>query len=141
MLGICKAICGLSDCEDCMQLFRHCCLGIGEAFARRFHRMGKKVIITGRRQDRLDEIKKSLPELQTYRMDNTELAALPGDVDLIFSKYPDIDTVWVNGGIQKFTSIKDLSTSSDEDVQLEVTTNVTAPYIIGRHVIPNVVGT
>lgn len=65
--------------------------GIGEAFARRWHSAGKQVIVTGRRKDRLDELEKA--GLKGYVMDNTQLEALPGHVETLFSKFPDIDTV------------------------------------------------
>lgn len=42
--------------------------GIGEAFTKRFHALGKKVIATGRRQDRLDALKKELPGLETRQV-------------------------------------------------------------------------
>jgi NADP-dependent 3-hydroxy acid dehydrogenase YdfG len=42
--------------------------GIGEAFARRFHGMGKKVIIAGRRADKLDTLAKELDGIETRQV-------------------------------------------------------------------------
>ena len=42
--------------------------GIGEGFARRFHSMGKRVVITGRREERLSALAKELPGLQTRQV-------------------------------------------------------------------------
>lgn len=50
--------------------------GIGEAIARRFHAMGKKVIITGRRQEKLDTMKKELNGLETRQVGSHSLPAL-----------------------------------------------------------------
>lgn len=113
--------------------------GIGEACARRFHSMSKKVIITGRRQNRLDEIKSSLPGIETYAFDMTDLSALPKHVDKLFTQYPDIDTTWINGGILHTSSIRRLDSSTDEKLIDEVTSNVTAPMLIARHIIPRLV--
>ena len=110
--------------------------GIGESFARRWHSMGKTVIITGRRKERLEELEKSLPGLRSYAMDNTDLAALPIHVEKLFESFPDIDTVWINSGKGYMSSIRDLSTSSDANVVDEITTNLTGPMILARHVIP-----
>lgn len=110
--------------------------GIGEAFAKRFHSMGKKVIVTGRRQARLSQLQTSCKGLEGYEMDMTELCSVPSHVEKLFATYTDIDTVWVNGGIQYSSSLKDLSSTTDERVVEEITTNVTAPMIIARHVIP-----
>lgn len=98
--------------------------------------MGKKLIVTGRREQKLDELKSSMKGLETYTMDNTDLSSLPKHVDALISKYPDIDTVWINGGIQKAFSMKDASSSSDDEIQKEINTNVTAPMILARHFIP-----
>lgn len=38
--------------------------GIGEAFARRFHGLGKKVIITGRNQEKLRTLPQDLSGLE-----------------------------------------------------------------------------
>ncbi|KAH0835202.1 hypothetical protein AYO21_09422 [Fonsecaea monophora] len=111
--------------------------GIGESFARAFHRMGKKVIITGRREARLVQLAKELPGLETYTMDNSDLAALPGHVKTILSKYPDIDTVWVNSGIQYQGNFLSLDNFTDEKIIKETNTNLTAPIILARHFIPH----
>lgn len=42
--------------------------GIGEAFARRFHSMGKKVIIAGRRADKLTALKTELSGIETVEV-------------------------------------------------------------------------
>lgn len=111
--------------------------GIGQSFAETFHKMGKKVIITGRREDRLAALAKQLPGLQTYAMDNSGIAALPGHVKAILSKYPEIDTVWVNSGIQFQGNFKSLDAFSDEKIIQELTVNVTAPMILARHFMPH----
>ncbi|KIW88950.1 uncharacterized protein Z519_10434 [Cladophialophora bantiana CBS 173.52] len=111
--------------------------GIGESFARAFHGMGKKVIITGRRESRLAELAKALPGLETYTMDNSDLAALPGHVKTILSAYPDIDTVWVNSGIQYQGNFLSLDNFSDEKIIKETNTNMTAPIILARHLVPH----
>jgi short-subunit dehydrogenase involved in D-alanine esterification of teichoic acids len=42
--------------------------GIGEAFARRFHQLGKKIIATGRNQDKLNTLAKELPGLEAIQV-------------------------------------------------------------------------
>ena len=74
--------------------------GIGEAFARRWHGQDKKVLLTGRREERLKQIQSDLPGSETLVMDNSDLASLPQKVKEITSKFPKLDTVWINSGIQ-----------------------------------------
>lgn len=110
--------------------------GIGEACARRFHSIGKKVIITGRRQNRLAEIKSSLTGMETYAFDMTDLPAIPTHIEKLFKQFPEIDAVWINGGIQYSSNITNPDSSTDEKIIDEITTNITAPFIISRHVVP-----
>ena len=110
--------------------------GIGEACARRFHSMGKQVIITGRRTNRLAELKDSLPKLETYEFDIADLSSIPKHVEKLFDLYPKIDTVWINAGTQYASDIKDFSSTSDENIDVEVDTNLTAPMMLGHNVIP-----
>lgn len=110
--------------------------GIGQAFVERFHKMGKKLIVTGRREAKLNELKSSLSGLETYTMDNTDLASLPKHVDTLTQKYPNIDTVWINGGIQTAFKISDISSTTDDSAINEINTNVTGPVVLARHFIP-----
>ena len=111
--------------------------GIGEAFARRWASMGKKVIVTGRRQDRLDALKKEVSAFETYAMDNSDFAALGKHTKAILSKYPDIDTVWVNGGIQYSFSFKEAEKWSDDKIIQEMNVNTTGPILLARHFMPH----
>ena len=114
--------------------------GIGEAFARRFHAQGKKVIATGRRQDRLASLARDLPGLETYTMDNADLASIPKHVKNLTSKYPDINTVWINAGIQEAYSFKDQSSGiSDDKIADEIVVNTTAPTVLTRHFLPHLI--
>lgn len=110
--------------------------GIGEAFAKRFHSMGKRVIVTGRNESKLNELKANHKGVESYIMDMTDIAALPKHVETLTQQYPDIDTVWVNGGIQYSFKFADPTTSSDDSIRSEIDTNVTAPMILARHFVP-----
>jgi uncharacterized oxidoreductase len=99
--------------------------GIGLAFAEEFMKEGNKVIITGRRKDRLDAIKVKFPEIITKISDvadddqRTELA------EWVQLHHPDTNILINNAGIQLDT---DLTKPSDmERVRSEVETNFIAP--------------
>lgn len=104
--------------------------GIGAGLARRIHAQGKKVIATGRRQERLSSLAAGLPGLETANFDISNLSTLPSNITMVIEKYPDIDTVIVNASIQSMFSFKDPTSSSTEDIAKEVSTNLTAPMII-----------
>ncbi|KAL8959095.1 MAG: hypothetical protein Q9193_003981 [Seirophora villosa] len=111
--------------------------GIGEGIARRFHAMGKKVIVTGRRQGRLDALEKELPGVSTQRMDTEDIATLPKQVSAVLAAHPKLDTVIAMAGIQKSFSFTDPKASSPESIQSEVTTNVTAPMVLAQLLVPH----
>jgi uncharacterized oxidoreductase len=48
--------------------------GLGEAFARRFHAQGKKVIAAGRRVERLETLKSQLKGLETFQVYQQEIS-------------------------------------------------------------------
>lgn len=110
--------------------------GIGEAFARRFHSMGKKVIATGRRQANLTALARDCLGLETYTMDNSDLPAIAGHVKTLNTTYPDINAVWVNSGMQYSYSFKDdLSAYGDAEIIQEINVNSTAVTLLARHFI------
>jgi uncharacterized oxidoreductase len=111
--------------------------GIGRAFAQRFHAMGKKVIATGRREGRLNELKQACPGLETYVMDNSDLGGISGHVKTLMSTYPDVNAVWVNSGIQQAFDFKDTSAWPDEKLINEVNINTTAPIQIAKYFLPH----
>src|SRR5260221_7065116 len=64
--------------------------GIGLAFALKFIDLGNEVIVTGRRQSKLDEVKRLQPKLQTIQSDVADpaaIAALAAEVKRRFPKF------------------------------------------------------
>ncbi|KAI1411624.1 NAD(P)-binding protein [Hypoxylon sp. FL1857] len=113
--------------------------GIGEAFARRFHELGKTVIATGRRQAKLDAMSQELEGLHTRKFDISDLPALPANVNSILEDFPNLDSVIINAGIQKSFSFFDQSTNAEQIIG-EVTTNLTAPTLLVRLFAPHLFG-
>ncbi|KAL8923369.1 MAG: hypothetical protein Q9208_004639 [Pyrenodesmia sp. 3 TL-2023] len=111
--------------------------GLGEGIARRFHAQGKKVIVTGRRQDRLEVLEKELSGLSTQLMDVEDIASLPKQVSDLLAAYPKIDTVIAMAGIQRSFSFKDPEAASPESIQSEVSINVTAPMVLAQLFVPH----
>jgi uncharacterized oxidoreductase len=73
--------------------------GIGLAFARKFIELGNEVIVTGRRQSKLDEVKALHPKLYTIQSDvadPTAIAALAAEVK---RRFPKLDVLMNNAGV------------------------------------------
>ncbi|KPI41137.1 putative oxido DltE [Cyphellophora attinorum] len=72
-------------------------------------------------------------------MDNSDLASLSKHVQTLITKYPDINAVWLNAGIQYSYSFADPingSKHTDEAIIREITVNLTAHTILARHFVP-----
>ncbi|KAI0389355.1 NAD(P)-binding protein [Xylariaceae sp. FL0594] len=111
--------------------------GIGEAFARRFHAMGKTVIAAGRNQDKLDTMTKELSGLRTCQFDISDLGALLAKVQSILAEFPSFDTVIITAGIQLHFSYIDPASVTPEQINNEITTNLTAPALLVRLFLPH----
>jgi len=77
--------------------------GIGRALARRYTEQGHQVAVTGRRQEKLDEIKAENPEAYlTIRHNIRELDETPKVIEQVRRHFGNIDLIIVNAGIGKF---------------------------------------
>ncbi|KAL3465537.1 hypothetical protein BJX64DRAFT_275136 [Aspergillus heterothallicus] len=77
--------------------------GIGRAMAERFVQNGAKVIVVGRRKDRLDEFvaKHGEDKASAIVFDISQLDEIPQFAEDVVAKYPDLDSVWLNAGLQR----------------------------------------
>jgi uncharacterized oxidoreductase len=99
--------------------------GIGLGFAERFLRLGNRVIICGRRKERLADIKARNPQMETFICDMTEEKQRETLRDWAVARFPDLNVCMNNAGIQHKT---DLTRPVDlKNVHLEIETNLVAP--------------
>src|SRR5438105_14052378 len=73
--------------------------GIGLAFARKFLDLGNEVIITGRRQAVLDQVKAKYPKLHTIQSDVADPAQIAALAARVKSDFPNLDVLMYNAGI------------------------------------------
>ncbi len=99
--------------------------GIGSAFAKEFLQSGNKVIICGRRQNRLADIQQQYKEIITHVSDIAESKHREKLAAWIINNYPAVNVLINNAGIQLLT---DLTKPVDlPRVNSEVETNFIAP--------------
>lgn len=109
--------------------------GIGLAFAEEFIKEGNKVIITGRREDRLNEIKNRLPGIITKVSDVTDASQRIELAAWISENHPDTNILINNAGVQLITDFK--KTIDLTRIQSEVETNFTAPLHLASLFVPH----
>jgi short-subunit dehydrogenase involved in D-alanine esterification of teichoic acids len=131
--------------------------GIGEQLVRRFHGLGKKVIVTGRNQEKLKELAEQLIGLETRavnyqhpiliqyaptnktlkQFDITDITSLTSNAQEILTSFPTLDTIVINAGIQKSFSLFDPTSISATSIALEISTNLTAPALLVQAFAPH----
>lgn len=100
----------------------------GEAIAAKFVEEGTKVVVTGRRQDRLAAIvnKHGSDKASGVVFDVTKLKEIPAFAKSIEDAHPDIDCLLVNSGIQRIFNFAKPETINLDILDEETTTNYTA---------------
>ena len=100
--------------------------GIGLALAIRFLQAGSKVIICGRRSDKLEEAQRIHPELKTYVCDVAEEAERINLFEWTVKNFPEVNVLVNNAGIQRrYSATKDPDPWQER--RKEIVINVEAP--------------
>ncbi|MCL2831862.1 MAG: SDR family NAD(P)-dependent oxidoreductase [Treponema sp.] len=103
--------------------------GIGFAMAKYFGRLGNKIIICGRRQERLEQAAKAIPGLHTLKCDVADQGSRQDLFEYIKKNFVDINMLFNNAGIQRdidlTNGIVDLRSGEDE-----IAVNLTAPVYL-----------
>ena len=80
--------------------------GIGLAFARKFLELGNEVIVTGRRQAVLDQVKAKHPKLHTIQSDVADPAQIAALAARVNPNFPKLDVLMNNAGIMLYKNLK-----------------------------------
>lgn len=99
--------------------------GIGWAFAERIVEAGKYVVNVGRRKEKLDEFEKKhgSDQVDSIVFDITNLAEIPQFVQEVTKKHPDLDSIFLNSGIQRGFDFSKPETVDLAMLELEFRTN------------------
>ena len=80
--------------------------GIGLAFALKFVELGNEVIVTGRRQAVLDNVKAKHPKLHTVQSDVADPAQIAALAARVKAEFPRLDVLMNNAGIMQYKNLK-----------------------------------
>ena len=80
--------------------------GIGLAFAVKFLELGNEVIVTGRRQGVLDQVKAKHPKLHTIQSDVADPAQIAAQAARVQSDFPKLDVLMNNAGIMFYKNLR-----------------------------------
>jgi len=99
--------------------------GIGWALAEKIVQDGKHAIIVGRRQEKLDEFQKKHgnDKVSTFAFDITKLDEIPKFVKDVTGAHPDLDSIFLNSGIQRGFDFSKPETVDLDVLEMEFRTN------------------
>ena len=99
--------------------------GIGRALAEALHKLGNKVIISGRRKGHLAATIEANPGMDSIELDVADPASIQHVAEELIAKYPSLNVLINNAGIMQ---IDDASTSIDDElISSTITTNLMGP--------------
>jgi len=110
--------------------------GLGLEFATRFLAMGNTVIITGRSQVKLDEMRKNLPGVHTFKSDVSNPDAIVELQQQIVSQFPELNILINNAGEMRKINLHD-TTIDLLDITREVEINLMGPIRMVQQFLPH----
>ncbi|KPF55802.1 putative oxidoreductase [Novosphingobium sp. 1529] len=99
--------------------------GIGRGLAEALHKLGNKVIISGRRTALLEEVTAANPGMASVQLDVTKLDSIQRAARDVIARYPDLNVVFNNAGFMPFDDVS--GPVDDELAQELITTNLLGP--------------
>ena len=99
--------------------------GIGRGLAQRWHDLGNRVVVTGRRRETLEDTIAGRPGMSAMTLDIDDDAAIEEFARELIERHPDLNVVVHNAGIMRYedaTGPRDLA-----DAEAMVTTNLLGP--------------
>ena len=109
--------------------------GIGLSLAKSFLELNNKVVITGRNLEKLEEVKKQLPNISTFQCELTDQNSMNELVVFIEQKFPDLNVLLNNAAIQYNYSFNDCGSVIDK-IDYEINANLTAPIKLTSLLLP-----
>src|SRR5436305_12169980 len=97
--------------------------GIGLAFALKFLELDNEVVVTGRRQAVLDQVKAKHPKLQTIQSDVADPAQIAALAARVKANFPKLDVLMNNAGIMLYKNLK-ISEADLNGLMAEMNINV-----------------
>ncbi|HJW46193.1 MAG TPA: SDR family NAD(P)-dependent oxidoreductase, partial [Lysobacter sp.] len=113
--------------------------GFGAATARRFVNAGWRVIATGRRADRLQQLVAELgaDHVHATVFDMRDAEAMTTAIEALPANFRDIDLLVNNAGLAQGTLAA--QSANLDDWQRMIDTNITALVTLTRHVLPKLI--
>jgi uncharacterized oxidoreductase len=111
--------------------------GIGRGLAEAFHKLGNKVIITGRREDVLRASARANPGMAFAVLDTTKPASIHSAAAQLTERFPEINVVVNNAGVQRVHDFGSNRPFDDAAAQEEIETNISGVLRVTAAFLPH----
>jgi short-subunit dehydrogenase involved in D-alanine esterification of teichoic acids len=110
--------------------------GIGKALSQQLIKDGKKVIIAGRTESKLESTAKEIGAAAYYVLDTGDTASIPAFVKKLVSEHPDLDCLINNAGVQRPLDVnkdapEDFASKADQEIDI----NIRGPMHLALHLL------
>lgn len=109
--------------------------GIGRGLAEAFHRLGNQVIISGRRQNVLDDVTSANPGMKSLPLDIEDSQGVTAFASRIITDFPKLNAVVHNAGIARMEKLQEQNDVRDAEAM--VATNVLGPIRLNAALLPH----
>ncbi|KAG9928139.1 short-chain dehydrogenase, partial [Aureobasidium melanogenum] len=111
--------------------------GIGRAIAEYFISQGKKVIIVGRTESKLQSTSKEIGA-DYYVLDTGDIKSIPSFIQKITKEHPELDCLVNNAGVQRPLNVNDMSAEEFlEKGDNEININIRGPMHLAVGFLPH----
>ena len=110
--------------------------GIGRGLAEAFHALGNQVIISGRRQQALDEVTAANPGMTSLRVDINDKAGVQAFAEQVSRGYPALNVLINNAGIMRPEEVGTAPSYLDT-AEETITTNLLGPIRLTAALLPH----
>ncbi len=111
--------------------------GIGRGLAEALHQRGNQVIISGRREDRLQEICSLHLGMSYYRLDVTDPQAIQAVARQVTEDFPALNVVFNNSGVRMPISFAPGCPLDEPGLESEINTNLFGPIRVASAFLPH----
>jgi uncharacterized oxidoreductase len=111
--------------------------GIGRGLAEAFQKRGNQIIIAGRREDVLKKTCGANPGMSYIRMDVTDAASIRSGAAEVTSRFPKLNCVINNAGIQREHDFTHGEAVNDDVVGQEIETNLLGLIRVSAALLPH----
>lgn len=110
--------------------------GMGLEFVKQLSEIGTKIIVTGRKQDALNQTKKQFPNLHTFQSDVSNPKEIKNLFDRVTALFPDLNIIINNAGMMRLIDLQDQSLDL-ENINREIATNLTGTIQMVHQFLPH----